>query len=102
MGNFVSIKGFSAVSITPNITPPTLAVVSGESQLLGVAQALRLMLSDRRTGLLLRHLVTTDTGHYELNVEATYINTKNLLLIAFDDTGENNAAVVDHIEAESV
>ena len=99
MGNFVSIKGFSSVSITPSITPPTLATLSGQSQKDSIAQSMRTMILDRRSGQVLRHFWTIASGNYSVFVDPSYVGVNNLMSISFDDDGVFNAGIIDHMVA---
>jgi len=98
MGNLVNYGGVNLSSYTPVITPPDIAKIQGVSQLLGTPTPLRLMLQDRRNGEVLRHWVTPASGVYDFNVANSYLGYNYLMLIAFDDSGVQNAAIIDHIE----
>ncbi len=98
MGYLVNYKGVDLVSYTPVVTAPDVAKIQGVSQLLGTPTPLRLILQDRRDGKVLRHWVTPPSGVYDFNVSVSYLGYNNLMLIAFDDSGVQNAAIIDHIE----
>ncbi|KZX00063.1 hypothetical protein JL49_13275 [Pseudoalteromonas luteoviolacea] len=61
-------------------------------------KAERFALIDRATLRVVEHRSVTPTGR--VFVPLTYATQENLSLIIFDDTGEFNAEIADHIKAD--